>query len=375
MNQSKVKILQINASSKVYGGVSAMIFNLYKHIDREKIVFDFFCPEYSTYGLVENEIKKMGGRIFEYRISGNKIIKKIKLAEALRNLIKENKYDVIHINSGSFFFNLEVALISKMLKVKKIIIHSHNAGGNEGLKVVAMKTLKPLLTWAATDLLSCSKKAANYMFSKKSVNSGKYRVIKNGIETSKYVYNSETREIIRRKLSIDDETFLIGHVGRFNFQKNHKFLIKVFSELIQSRPNSKLLLIGTGELEESIKDLCKSLNILDKIIFYGLSDNVNELMQAMDVFVLPSLFEGLPVVGIEAQAAGLKCYLSKNITEETNITGNIIFLEINDTRKWVEKLMDFDCSYNHKNTIHQIIESGYDIQSSAKELENIYLGI
>lgn len=373
MSQSKVKVLQVNASSKVYGGVSAMIFNLYKHIDREKIVFDFFCPEYSTYGLVENEIKKMGGRIFEYRISGNKIIKKFKLARALRSLIKENKYDVIHINSGSFFFNLEVSIISKLLKVKKIIIHSHNAGGNKGLKVIVMKMLKPLLTWAATDLLSCSQKAAYYMFSKRIVKLGKYKVIKNGIETSKYVHNSKTREMMRRKLKIDDEAFLIGHVGRFNFQKNHKFLIQIFSELIKSRPNSKLLLIGAGELEESIKELCESLNLLEKVIFYGMSDNVNELMQAMDVFVLPSLFEGLPVVGIEAQAAGLKCYLSQNITEETNITGNITFLEIDDTEKWVQKLLDFDCSYNHENTIHQITENGYDIHSSAKELENIYL--
>lgn len=370
--KNKVKVLQINASSKIYGGVSAMIFNIFKNIDREKVSFEFFCPYLSTYDIVEDQIKQMGGKIYEAKITGSKIGKKLKLAKELSKYLEKNDIDIIHINSGSFFFNLEVAFIAKMKKVKKIIVHSHNAGGNKGIKTKLMYLFKPLLVLLSTDLLSCSLKAGYYMFPKKTMMNGKCKVIKNGIDTSLYEFNQDIRTQVRTMLGIEENIFLIGHIGRFNYQKNHEFLIKIFFDFRKKYPNTKLLLIGIGELEEKIKELCVKLKIDQDVIFYGLCDNVNNLLQGMDVFVLPSLFEGLPVVGVEAQTSGLKCLLSDTITEETDLTGNVTFIDIKSTKKWVEKLLDVCMNHTRNNEIDKIIKNGYDIKDTAKRIEEIY---
>lgn len=372
-DNSIIKVLQVNAGTKGYGGVSAIVFNIYKNIDKEKVQFDFLSPNKTTYGIHRKDIEKMGGNIYELNIDKNKIINKVLLSRRLNECLRKNKYDIIHINSGSFFFNLQVAMIAKKNRIKRIIVHSHNTLNEKNkIKNLIVKIFKPVLNYYATDFMACSKKAATAMFTKK-VATQKTIIIKNGINIDKFKFNEIIREKIRKELNIEDNFVVIGHVGRFVPQKNHDFLIDCFNEIYKLNKNTVLLLIGEGELEEKIKEKVSKLNLHNNVKFLGLRKNVNEIMQAMDVFVLPSLYEGLPIVGIEAQAAGLKCVMSDTITSEVDITNNVQFLnlEADSLSKWSKEILKYS-NFDRKEIYKDIITSGYDIKSTADMVLKIY---
>ena len=197
--------------------------------------------------------------------------------------------------------------------------------------------------------------------------------MKNAIDTNKFIYNKDIRRQKRKELNIENK-FVVGHVGRFHPQKNHDFIIDIFKELNEKRKNSVLLLVGDGELRQSIENKVKELNLLDKVIFTGVRDDIPELLQSMDVFVFPSLYEGLPVTLIEAQATGLPCIVSDTITHEAIISSNIQSVSLQKSaEEWADKILLIDNGSNRENAAIEIINSGFDVNEIAKMLIDFYL--
>lgn len=317
------------------GGVEAVVMNYYRHIDRNKIQFDFICDEDST-NIPYDEIEKLGGRviivppyqhIFAY-------LKKLK------QIFKENKYKIVHshINALSVF----PLYAAKCAGVPVRIAHSHSTSNKKEWKKTLMKNmLRPFSKVFATDYMCCSELAGRWLFGNKTYDEGKVYLLNNAIDVEKFAYNEDVRKAKRKELEIADDTFVIGHIGRFVAQKNHTFLIDIFNEVHKEKENSILLLVGQGPLENEIKEKVNRLGLSDSVKFLGQRDDVSELYQAFDVFLLPSLYEGLPVVGVEAQAAGLLCVLSSDMTKETKILESLEFLPLKQSvRDWANIIVE-----------------------------------
>lgn len=366
------RVLQINSGSANFGGVSSFLYNIYTHIDKEQVQFDFLSPDKTTYEIKHKEITDMGGNIYEFRIKGNIFYRKLKLYSRLKSFLKENKYKIVHINSGNFFFNLFASAAVKKAGVPVRIIHSHNAGDTCGkLKRLMFGILKPVMEKNATNFLACSELAAEYMFTKKTVESGRVIVIPNGIDASKFSYNENVRIEMRKKLGLEDK-FILGNVARFMPQKNHKFLIEVFERLAQVQENAILLLVGQGELMNEIKALVHEKELDSKVIFLGQRNDVDKLYQAMDVFVLTSFHEGFPVTGVEVQSCGLPFILSDTITKEIKLTDCISFLSLNDsTDKWANAILQYR-SVKRQDCSEIIEKKGYSQQFAANKLKEFY---
>ena len=370
----KIKILQINAGSKNYGGVSAFLYNLYKNIDRDKYEFHFLTPNYSTYGLVKNDIYELGGKIFELKCDGFWLKKKYEIWKKLSKFLKENRYDIVHINSGSFFFNLMVASICKNNKIENVVVHSHNGfNKKKPIKNFLIKTFLFALNNKCKLKLSCSYLAAESMFTKKSIKNNEVKIIKNGIEIDKFKYSEDIRTEYRKKFEVDDKIVVVN-IGRFVEQKNHMYLLKIFKQILEIESNAILMLVGEGELENKIKTEAKKLEIDDKIIFLGKRTDVNNLLQCFDVLVMPSLYEGLPITSIEAQTSGLNLVLSNSITNELKINDNVLFIDLKESPSiWAKEILKLNEKiYDRKNAYNNVIKAGYTMEQSAKYIEELY---
>ena len=402
-----LKVLVLNSGSGIFGGVSAYLYQVFRHLDREKISFDFLSPEKTTYGLVREEIRKMGGNIIELNIRGGALMKKLKLYAKLKKYLTEHPYRIVHINSGNFFFNLTCVFASKAAGVPVRIVHSHNAG-NAGLppaRKFLFAALKGAAESAATDLAACSRKAAEYMFRENTVKSGRVHIFRNGIETERFRFDPEIRSQMRRELHLE-KNFVVGHVGRFMEQKNHAFLLDIFAELLKIRPDSILLLLGEGELKSGMEEKARALGVSDRVVFAGQRPDMERIYQAMDVFVLPSLHEGLPVSGIEAQAAGLPAVFADTITPEVRILDSVRFLPLTEPPgRWAEEILAAggpsgeagiasgasgyagfaaggsvpsaadnagECTCRRAAAPDQVKAAGYDVSATVKELEKFY---
>ena len=353
------RVLQVVPNMQ-QGGLENFIMNIYRNIDRDKIQFDFLV-HYTSKKNFDDEIEQLGGKIYRFSLrEDNNIIKYIL---QLNKFFKQHKeYKIVHCHMSSVGFL--VFLIAKMNGVKVRIAHSHNSDTEKNLKGFIKRILIKPYKYVSKINWACSEKAGIFLFKNK-----KFEVIPNAIDTKKFEFNTTTREAIRKELGIQND-FVVGNVGRFCQQKNHSFLIDVFNELLKIRPNSKLLLIGTGELEEEIKQKVKEMKIEDKVLFLGIRKNVNEFYQAMDCFVLTSFFEGLPVVGVEAQASGLKCVFSDRITNEIKLIDEVFLVDIDKTaHKWATIISK---EYVRKNTREQIIDKKFDIVELAKNIEKMY---
>ena len=254
------------------------------------------------------------------------------------------------------------------------IAHSHNTDfqtKNKFKKAVG-NYFKKKLVFYATDYFACSKLAGEWLFGDKIVTSPKFKVIHNGVDLKKYAFNSKIRNEIRNLYKISENEIVIGHVGRFTEQKNHVFLIDIFNEYHKINSNSRLLLVGTGILEENVKEKVEDLKIADKVIFAGFRSDVNNYMQAMDLFVLPSKFEGLGLVLIEAQASGLPCFTSKDVVpKEAQVSDLLTYIRLSsNAKKWANIINK--SSFNRKDVAKEIKDSGYDINEAALELEKFY---
>lgn len=374
--EKKIKILHVTEKLQA-GGIENFIMNIYRNIDREKLDFNFMVTRNEN-EFFEEEIKQLGGKKFviDSNKSDNVFKRVLKEAKQLEKFLKENKYDVVHVHSGTplRIFYLRAA---KRAKVTKRIYHSHSAevkGPHSGLKIkkVIFKLLRNLFPIYATNYFACSQLAAEWMYPKKIIRQQKVVVINNGIDIQKFKYNEEIRKQYREFFNIEDKK-VIGHIGRFNHQKNHTFLIDIFKKIYDNNKEYVLLLLGDGELRKEIENKVKDLNIEDGVKFLGVRDDVEKVMQAMDLFLLPSNYEGLPVVGIEAQASGLPMICSDNITKEVCITDNVKLISLEKSAEvWSEKIIDVLKKFERKDTSDVIRDSEYDIEDVAKKIERIY---
>ena len=350
------------------GGAETMVMNLYRNVNRNAIQFDFIVHTNEDCDY-DDEIKFLGGKIYRVPCYNGK--NHFQYKKAWNNFFQEHsEHKIIHAHVRS--------TASIFLKIAKkfgliTIAHSHNTSSGRGASAIVKNTLQYPIRYIADYLFACSKVAGEWLYGKKACEGENYFLLNNAIDSDKYIFDEEIRLTKRKELQIENK-FTIGHVGRFHPQKNHSFLIDIFKEVYNKNKNSVLLLVGDGELKKSIQKKVKSLDLSNNVIFAGVSSEVAELLQAMDVFLFPSLHEGLPVTLIEAQAAGLPCIVSDRITNEIKITELITFVPLTNTPKqWASEVLYYGENFKRKSQHSQIIKAGYDIKTTTKALEKFYL--
>ena len=348
----------------VGGGVEAFLMNYYRNIDRTQIQFDFIVDSDSTV-VPEDEIEALGGRIF-YISPYQNILLYIK---ELRKIFRDNRYRIVHshLNVLSVF----PLYCAWMERVPVRIAHSHSTSNKIEWKKNIIKTiLRPFSKLFATNYFACSIHAGKWLFGNGEYNKGNIELIKNAIDINKFKFNSVIRDRVRKELEIDKNTLVYGHVGRFVQQKNHMFLIKVFRKIYEDNKNSVLLLIGDGPLEEQVRLEVKKYDMEKNIKFLGIRNNVEDYMSAMDVFLFPSIYEGLGIVLVEAQAAGLKCFCSSCIPQEVKFD-DLCFIDKFDEDEWFDKIKN--CEFKSREySDKKILMHGYDIKEASSILEKKY---
>lgn len=349
------------------GGVESVVMNYYRNIDRTNIQFDFICDSDST-NIPYEEIEKLGGKVIlipPYQ-------KIFKYHSELKKVLKEGNYIIVHshINTLSIF-PLRAA---KKAGVLIRIAHSHSTSNKKEWKKNLLKNLlKPFSKVYANKYMCCSELAGRWLFGDKEYDKGTVYLLNNAIDLNKYKYDEKIRKAKRKELGIEDSTFVIGHIGRFVEQKNHRFLIDIFYEIKKKNSDSILLLAGHGPLMDEMKEKVHILGIQDSVMFLGQRKDVNELYQVFDLFLLPSLYEGLPVVGVEAQASGNLCYLSDDMTKETKVLDSTKFMSLsNSAEEWANIILKDAKRYHKHDTKEEVSKYGFNIEEEAKKLENYY---
>lgn len=360
VSNKQIRILQIGMHDQV-GGVENFLLNYYKHIDRNRIQFDFI-NQYDKL-CFEEKIKKMNGRI--YKVTN---VKKnpIKYYFELKKIVRQ--YDTIHINMLSAA-NILPIMVASRCNTKNIIVHSHCNGITDGfLRRILNFINKKYLIKKANIFFACSEEAGKWMFGDKE-----FKIIKNGIDINRFTYNENRRKKIRKELNIEKK-LVFGHIGRFDEEKNHKLLIDIFENIHKKNSDTVLLLIGDGKLKNNIIEMVKEKKLDDCIIMVGVKDNPQDYYCAFDEFIFPSKFEGLGIVAIEAQISGLPCLISNKVPKEVKITNNVEFFNINDDS---EKIANCALNLiNHNNSRKNIeIKENYDINYLSTKLQEIYLEV
>ncbi|WHY71046.1 glycosyltransferase family 1 protein [Fictibacillus enclensis] len=350
------------------GGAETLIMNLYRNIDRTKVQFDFLT---NRSGVFDEEIKELGGRI--HRIPYISDVGHFKYLNALNGFFKHNSgYKIIHSHMDKM--SGLVLKESKKSRIPYRIAHSHNTRSEGGTAARVYKWYAGTrIKSNATHFFACSNEAAQWLFSQ---HAQKARVLNNGIEPEKFLYTAECRNSVRKELNIEENTFVIGHVGRFAPQKNHSFLIELFLEYHKINNKAVLLLAGDGALRREVEKRVKQLNLESHVKFLGIRSDVQRLYQAFDVFVFPSLHEGLPVTLIEAQGTGLPCMISDSITRQADMELNLVnFLSLDNKRAWLDKLQHYAQNVSKERNIgkHALASKGFDIRETARQAQETYL--
>ncbi len=362
--EKPIRIIHVVGGLDV-GGTETLLMNLYRNIDRTKIQFDFI-KHTKKKCLYDDEILLLGGKIFSmprYQVTNH-----IRYKKEWKKFLKEHsEYKIIHAHMRS--------TASIYLKIAKkaglyTIAHSHSVSSGKGVSAIVKNFLQRRIRETADYFLACSHSAGEWLFGKKVVNSANFSILNNAIFIDKFIYNDETRNKKREELNLVN-SFVIGHVGRFEKAKNHIFLIEVFLEISEINKNAKLLLVGDGTLKKEIEKKVKEFNIDDKVIFMGAKTDVNELLQAMDVFLFPSLYEGLGISVIEAQAASLPCIISKSIPNDVLISDLVTKISLKvDKNIWVNTTLNSKRDQLLK--AENLVLSGYDIYSVSNWLTGFY---
>lgn len=346
------------------GGLETMLMNYYRFIDRSKVQFDFLVHRNFKMDY-ESEIKSLGGNI--YYIT-RLIPWSIHYKKSLVNFfLRHKEFIIVHVHQDCLS---SIALkCAKRCGVPIRIAHSHNSRQPVNLKYLIKRYYMRYIPKYATSLFACGKEAGKWMFHKNN-----FIVVRNAIDTYKFSYDVKIRSEMRKSLNIQPHEIVIGHVGRFSQQKNHTFLIRVFQELLKINNHFKLLLIGSGELESSIMEMVRSSGLYNRVTFLGKRSDVNKLMQAMDCFLFPSFFEGLPLVLVEAQAAGLLIIKSSTISDECVITPNVFSISLEKSaQEWAKIVYEKIKLYRRSNTDKYIIYNHYDLSFNARLLQDYYL--
>lgn len=367
----KIKVLQFPiANSK--GGITHYALENWRWMDKNRFHCDFATM--SKHLDFEDEIRATGSDVFYISCYAeeNKEI----FMEEFKKVLEKGNYNVVHLHTKQWKSFL-VEELCKEYHIPKIIVHSHNTEidtlnsvKREKEKLLHECIKKQFMENMATDFCACSDAAAHFLFGDQ-IPKQKIKIMPNAIDINKFDYNSKIRKKYREEHGLEN-CFVIGHAGRFAYQKNHEFLINVFAEVSKNVENARLVLLGSGDLFSAIQNQVKKLDMENKVIFLGKRDDIANWYQAIDVFCLPSRFEGLGIVLIEAQTAGLRCITSTEVPPETHITKNITYLPLQQSQ-WVEEILKYKNGYLRKDMKEQIRAAGYSISEAIKDVERLYL--
>lgn len=343
------------------GGLASVMMNYWRAMDKSGLSFDFASTNVID-AILYDEISKEGCRYYQLPLRKQTLF----YFNTLRKLC--NGYDVVHVHANSATAVLEL-MAAKMAGVPQRIHHNHNSNTKYPF---LNKVLRPLFVYSFTDAIACSEAAGEWLFGK-----GKYIVLPNAIDIEKFKFNLHVRKRIRDEFKINEDEFVIGHVGKFVEAKNHEFLIELFSKYHSKHPNSKLLLVGDGVLRTQIESCIKKSGCADAVILAGLRSDISDLVQAFDVFVFPSIHEGLPLSVLEAQSSGLPCIISSNIDRKVAVGSNVIIKNLSDgVESWADAITLFGftksreerCLKNYK----LITDAHYNVKSEANQLKELY---
>lgn len=364
-----VKRLLCCMSSMNSGGAEGFLMKQYRMLDRTKYQMDF-CVNVKEKCFYDDEIKALGGRI--YRIAPKSQDFKKSLKE-LQNIVRENGYENVICNSTKPGTVLEL-IAAKKGGAKRLIYRSSSASISGGIKTKLLHhTVGRLAHYVPDVKIAPSTLAAEFCFGKGCVAKGKAELLYNGIDTSVYRYSDALREETRKKLGLGGK-FTAVHVGRFSEVKNHPFLFEVFAQILKTKPNAKLILVGDGELEAQMKDKVQEMGISENVLFLGLRRDIPAILAAGDIFIFPSFFEGMPNTVIEAQALSLHCIIADTITPEADITGLVEYLPLGNAKQWAEKALSYADGYERKEMTEIFKEKKYDIQSVSAEFIRFCFG-
>jgi glycosyltransferase involved in cell wall biosynthesis len=365
-----IRVLQITPTMN-RGGIETFLMNIYRNIDRKKVQFDFLLNSKKECSY-NKEILELGGRLHYVPPRSQGIIKNRK---ALNSFYSNHpEYKIVHQHLSSLSY-LEPIKFARRHKISHRIVHSHNTKqSGSSIHTLIHRINKLFIDSIATDYFACSKLAAKWLYPNKILSANKHIIINNAIDTKNFIFDVKIREEKRKEFNIKNEV-VIGHVGRFTPQKNHRYLIDIFKSYIERFKFAKLLLIGDGPLRQEIEKKVNNLALNDYVIFTGIRSDIPELLQAMDVFVMPSLHEGLPVTLVEAQASGLPCVLANTITKEVGVIDVMKWTSLEDSPdKWADKIESL-IKVERRNAMNDMKVAGFDIVSVAESLQEFYLNI
>ncbi len=358
-----------SVSNMARAGIETMLMNYYREIDRSLVQFDFLANK-PVPGEYDDEIRSMGGRVFVS--PGLNPLRYPQYRRFMAELLT-NSPDIRIVHAHNEAMGVYALQSAKDAGIRVRIAHAHNTRIIRDYKYPLKLVCKGLLPGAATDWWSCGRDAGIYYYGEKRWNESGF-ILHNAIDVTRFAFREEIRERVRQSRGLES-CFVIGHVGRFNVQKNHSRLLDVFAEIAKAAPDARLVLIGVGELEEAAREKVRTMGLEAKVLFLGQMANVNEWYQAMDCFALPSLFEGLPVVGIEAQAAGLPCFFSDRVTDEVLLSPRArrISLDASD-EEWAGEILTARAAETNRAGGADLVRSaGYDIREEARKLQTLYL--
>lgn len=356
-----IKVAQIIGNSKT-GGVPSCVMNFYRNLNKEKVQFDFFTYDQSKY---DEEIKNMGGKVFFMP----KVFNFFKCVNFLKKQFKDNKYDIVHVHMTSLSF---VGLFAaKLAGIKTRICHAHSTCHKSEKVWIVKNTLKHFNKIFATHLAGCSRLSCNWLYGKRR--GEKAYLLHNAIDFEKFQYDEKIASEMKIENDLQNKK-IIGNIGRFEHQKNLPFLIDVFSKIADLDKNIDLVLVGDGSKKDEIIQQIKELNLSERVHIKSEIFNVEKYYNMFDVFALPSFFEGLPLVAVEAQACGLQCLLSDQISKEINMTNLCNFANL-DVDVWVENLMKLLALKKDTKERNKLESLGYQITTESKNLESFYEGV
>ena len=360
-----IRILQI-LGIVAGGGVEAVIMNYYRHIDRTRVQFDFIVHKDSPVDIKE-EVEAMGGRVYEVTPYYKN---PIAFTLEIYRIIKGGHYEIVHSNMNTL--SAFPLLAARLAGAKTRILHNHSTSApGETKRNIAKSILKPFARSLATHYWACSRLAATWMYGKALVDSGRVTIIPNAIDLTRYAFDQRKRDTLRKDMHLTGRT-VIGHVGRFMYQKNHPFLLEAFAKAHERNPGLALLLIGDGPLRPAMEEKATRLGIADSVHFLGLRNDVAGLYNAMDLFLLPSHYEGLPVVGVEAQANGLPCLVSTKVTREMQLTSSVTYKDLAEgPAAWAGEILSMQVQRNG-DVKEEMRNAGFDIEEAAKTLAARY---
>lgn len=369
------RILQVNIENTGGNGAFALVRYLYSFL-KDKFIFDYFTMGKFEDDDVYKSIIADGGKCYSADLRRNKLIGHIKLPFVFYRYLNNNYYDIVHIHSEVAYKHFLYAIAAKLAGVKKVIIHSHSSnidGDNKGFKFFCHIILRSFVNKLGDDFLACSEPTAEWMFTKKTLNGGHFKLLHNGIVPNAYKFSEEKRTVKRMELGISDKV-VIGHVGALKKVKNQIRLIEILKNINDAR--YVLLLIGDGEDKEKLVLKAKELGVENQVMFLGSRSDVADLLQSIDVFVFPSFFEGIPMALIEAEAVGLPIVASDTINQDIKINDNICFVSLDESNdKWIQKIQVAKKLHIKENGFLNIKNSAFNIEGSAYALSSLYTTI